>query len=270
MLIPVLMYHDIKPDEFDLSAALPENRPYIQKLSQFVEQVNYIKKKGFLSLTVSDLYRERTNDIANSAGASNKKIILSFDDGDQSNYDYAFKTLIKHNLKATFFITTDYVGKSDRINWQQLKEMHAAGMEIGSHTVSHPVPSQLTYHQLEYEMVESKKIIEDAIEAEISSFSLPTGFYNSNVVKIAQKANYFSICTSFVGMVNTANINHLNMKRIAIKRSTNFTEFVDYIEGNQSRLYKKILIEKIKNSSKKILGINGYNRIRNYFLKGRV
>ena len=71
-------------------------------------------------------------------------------------------------------------------------------------------------------------------------------------------------------MVNTANINHLNMKRIAIKRSTNFTEFVDYIEGNQSRLYKKILIEKIKNSSKKILGVNGYNRIRNYFLKGRV
>ena len=136
MKIPVLMYHDIRPDNYSLSLSLPEERPYIQRETQFAEQIIYLQSQDFQSMVVSEL-------VALSIDNSCKNVVITFDDGALSNFYYAFPILLNASLRATFFITTDFVGKKGFMQWEHLKEMQKEGMEIGSHTVTHPIPSQL-------------------------------------------------------------------------------------------------------------------------------
>ena len=260
MLIPVLMYHDIKDDDFDLSTAAPKDRPYIQTISQFTDQAVYFKRQGFKTVLVRELaeYNE-----------ARKGVSITFDDGDLSNFTVAFKALAQRGLRATFFITTDFIGKPGRVTWEHLREMHAAGMEIGSHTVTHPYPSELTDTQLYYELSQSKVILEDGLNAKVNSFSMPTGFYNANVKRMASQCGYDYVCTSFAGVYNTDKKNNYNVKRLAVKRTTGQRVFQAYAECKAGYIYGKQLIEKIKGSGKNILGVDVYNALRDKVLKER-
>ncbi|CAN2042476.1 putative Polysaccharide deacetylase family protein [Candidatus Magnetomoraceae bacterium gMMP-15] len=269
MLIPVLMYHDVKADDYNLSNALPQNRPYIQKISQFNKQIEYIKNNDFITLTVSELDKEVLKS-SERKEVSSKKVVITFDDGDQSNYDHAFKVLLKNNLKATFFITTNFIDQATRVTWKQLKEMQAAGMEIGSHTVSHPVPSSLTDSQMMYELSESKKILELGLSSNIQSFSLPTGFYNPKIKNLAYKAGYSFVCISRVGFCDINAFSPFDIKRIAIKRSTSYKEFIEYVECKRGQLYQKMIIENLKSVGKRVLGVRLYDIFKNFILRGRI
>ncbi len=68
---------------------------------------------------------------------------FTFDDGFITDYEYAKPVLDSFNYKATFYIITGFL--TDTLpgiwrygTWQQFKQLHNEGHEIGSHTVTHP------------------------------------------------------------------------------------------------------------------------------------
>lgn len=135
-------------------------------------------------------------------------ICLTFDDGFEDNHSVVLPLLKARGIKATFFLCSGFVDRRIDIasrfrnyrdlpsmNWQQARELAAAGMEIGCHTVSHPVLATLSALKQEKEMANSKKEIEDQVGIEISSFAIPfgnRGTYTAETLDIA--ARYFRVC----------------------------------------------------------------------------
>ena len=61
------------------------------------------------------------------------------------------------------------------MNWDQVREMHYAGIVFGSHTMTHPVLSRLTPDAVQREVAESKCLIESRLDAVVEDFSFPFG-----------------------------------------------------------------------------------------------
>ena len=79
------------------------------------------------------------------------------------------------------------------MSWNQVKEMAVSGMEIGSHTISHRILSQLSLSQQEHEIVTSKQVIESRISKPVHSIAYPVGryyCYNQSSFTYAQQAGY--------------------------------------------------------------------------------
>ncbi len=87
------------------------------------------------------------------------------------------------------------------MSWDQVRELHAAGMEIGSHTMSHGrlahVPAERAYAELE----QSKQAIEKELGASVSLLAYPAGSHSQDVVDLAQEAGYAAAFTTVSGAV---------------------------------------------------------------------
>ena len=88
------------------------------------------------------------------------------------------------------------------LNWSEVKEMSAAGMEIGSHGMAHWVLTRISPCQVEKEIVESKAIIEKQLGNTIDGFSYPNGDYSESVAACLQKAGYAYACTIAPGYID--------------------------------------------------------------------
>jgi len=129
-----------------------------------------------------------------------KKICLTFDDGFSSDYDLVFPNLKRINAVASFFIVTDWLDKPGYLTKQQVRNLSDAGMQIGSHSKSHPNFLKITPQERLVELHTSKNILEDIIGKKISSFSFPYGFCNDACIKAVFEANYSTCCTSKHGL----------------------------------------------------------------------
>ena len=130
--VPILMYHYI--------SVVPANDPnpvLRQGLSVspqlFNQQLDYLKQQGFHSITVNQLM----NALYYGAPLPSKPIIFTFDDGYLDAYTNAYPALKAHGFSGMFYIITGKVGWQGQMSWNQMREMLANGMQMGSHTVHH-------------------------------------------------------------------------------------------------------------------------------------
>ena len=79
------------------------------------------------------------------------------------------------------------VGKDNRMTANQLKEMQANGMKIGSHTVNHEVLTKMNAEQIDYELRVSREQLKTMLGKPIYALAYPTGYVNSTVQSIAEK-----------------------------------------------------------------------------------
>lgn len=76
------------------------------------------------------------------------------------------------------------------LSWDQISEMSDGGIEIGSHTVTHPYLTRLTEDQLKRELVESKRVIERHTGRAAKSVAYPAGLYDRRVEACARDSGY--------------------------------------------------------------------------------
>jgi peptidoglycan/xylan/chitin deacetylase (PgdA/CDA1 family) len=131
------------------------------------------------------------------------RLAITFDDGYEDNYTVAWPILQEFGFPATFFAATDYVGNRARFNrdwqpammsWLQLREMAAAGMEIGSHTCSHPHLPTLDATALRHELAGSRAALEERLALPVRSLAYPHGLHTSQVLDAAEAAGYALAC----------------------------------------------------------------------------
>ena len=168
--------------------------------------------------------------------------MLTFDDGHVSNYEHAWPILQEFGVNAVFFISTNLIGKSGYLDWDQIKELDANGFNIGSHGVNHIPLTNLPDAELAKELGESKKMLEDRLGKTVGSFSVPRGFYNARVRRAAESAGYRFICTSRFGL-NSLHPDPLALARMAVKADTSEHEFTNWINGD---LGLKGILENVK------------------------
>ena len=99
------------------------------------------------------------------------------------------------------------------INWSQAREMDAENVRIESHTVTHPILTNISEKELDFEMQTSKKRLEEVLERRVEHFCYPNGSFNENVRKAAENAGYKSATTTEYGF-NNLQTNRFLLKRI--------------------------------------------------------
>ena len=133
--VPIIMYH-----------LITERPKYVGKYGVTPAEVEkdliYMKENGYTTVVMQDLI----NFVERGKRLPDKPIVLTFDDGNTSDYTYLFPLLQKYNMKAVLAIVGEVTdrytnamcdnpkGKFPNMTWQQIKELHESGLfEIQSH-----------------------------------------------------------------------------------------------------------------------------------------
>ena len=120
-------------------------------------------------------------------------------------------------------------GDSESCTWEQLRQMESAGIEIGSHTVTHPVLTRVAPDRLRRELEESRGRLEDMLGHPVTSFCYPNGAYDRTVRDAVAQAGYRLAMTSDDGL-NDATIDPLAIRRIQ-NEEQNLTRFQQSTSG---------------------------------------
>lgn len=125
------------------------------------------------------------------------QVVLTFDDAYLNFHDVIWPLLHERGLPATLYVPIDYVdGGSPPIRgttlppctWDQLRAMAAGGLDIGSHTCSHPDLRTVDPAGLEREIVASRQLLEDRVGVPVRTFCYPRGLHTRAARSAVQRA----------------------------------------------------------------------------------
>lgn len=125
--------------------------------------------------------------------------MITFDDGYEDAATAALPILERYGFPATFYIVTEFVGRPGYLSWEQVALLHASGMEIGSHSLTHPDLAALDLDAAEAQIVQSKAILEQQLGIPIRSFCYPIGSYSPEVADLVRAAGYTNAVTTHQG-----------------------------------------------------------------------
>jgi peptidoglycan/xylan/chitin deacetylase (PgdA/CDA1 family) len=182
--VPILVYHSVRPhpkkesvyqDFYDVTPELLRR------------QLEYLKENGYAAISFDALADYFDDGIP----LPKKSVILSFDDGWKNQYEYAFPLLQEFEMTATFFIFTNAVNRGNHLTWNELREMRDAGISIEAHTKMHPYLIKITdTEELAREIAGSKKILEEELGVQVTSFAYPFGQYNDASIEEVKTAGF--------------------------------------------------------------------------------
>lgn len=201
--IKVLMYHRIVGTE-SLSYSYPQ---LCTHANEFRNHLSILERLGFTPITFEDyrLFQE---------GALNlpkKPIIITFDDGYLDTYENAFPLLQEFGMKAVIFVLGDRQIKENTwdkpsglplaplVNEQQILEMHSAGIEIGSHSMTHAKLPSLPRDQAWDEVSRSRMLLEILLNAPVRTFAFPYGLVDNTTKTMLSDAGYTIGCATYTG-----------------------------------------------------------------------
>lgn len=186
----VLMYHSISRPEVNYD-------PLCTSPEQFESQMLYLKRHDLRGVSMRELY------LALNAGEATGLVGVTFDDGYEDFLDAAVPTLEKLGFSATVFVVAGMLGSEN--TWEHgsgprpqlrlleadgVREVSERGMEIGSHSVTHPRLSGLDSQTLIREVEDSRQMLGEIVNGPIEGFSYPYGAVDGPAVRAARKAGY--------------------------------------------------------------------------------
>ncbi|MEO6925130.1 MAG: polysaccharide deacetylase family protein [Rhodanobacter sp.] len=187
MKLPTLMYHDVvAPDAMDASGFPgPAAGHYKLDEAAFAEHVRALSESGLRFVAVDAM--EASGDGC---------CLLTFDDGGASARRVA-DALSAEGMIGHFLITTARIGTHGFVSADDLRALQAQGHVVGSHSHTHPVEiSRLDAAQLESEWQQSVQSLSQILGVEVTTASVPGGFYSTPVAKAAIAAGIRFLFTS--------------------------------------------------------------------------
>jgi peptidoglycan/xylan/chitin deacetylase (PgdA/CDA1 family) len=198
--VQILFYHriaDEHPNDWTMSN------------KQFAAQVDWMRSRFDLVSMAEAQAR-----IA-SGRNSRPTACITFDDGFADNLRFAVPLLLKHQIPFTYFVTTEHVFGGRPFphdaargiplppnTLAELREMAAAGVEIGGHTRSHADAGRLSHHELAHEVAGCKDELEDALGVNVRYFAFPYGLHanlSTEAFGVALDAGYDGVCSAYGG-----------------------------------------------------------------------
>ncbi len=188
---PVILAYHLVDSRFDFGATWVPPR-------HFERQMQWLAENGYRTRSLSECLHCQSQ-----LGA--REIVITFDDGYRALMKYALPALQRYGFTATVFPVVDYVGKQNRwdynlfwrrhehLHWHELRELVAAGWEIGSHSMRHAYLPGLSAQALREDLRDSKVRLEEQLQIPIAHLSLPFGRGNQQVLEGAREVGYRSV-----------------------------------------------------------------------------
>jgi peptidoglycan/xylan/chitin deacetylase (PgdA/CDA1 family) len=233
--IPILMYHSISNSD-DSS-----QHPYYRTTTtpkMFDQQIRLLHQKGYRAVSVTEASR-----LMQTAHHAGNLVGITFDDGYQDFHTNAFPILNRYGYSATVFLPTAYIGQASRqfkgaqcLRWNQVRELRKAGIEFGSHTVTHPQLRSVTTEQMRTEVGRSKDEIQQQLGEPVETFAYPYAFPETDrtfvdILRSALQENeYRSGVTTIIGRTEASD-DPLFMRRLPVNSDDDPLLFQAKIEG---------------------------------------
>ncbi|MDN5278209.1 MAG: hypothetical protein PWR01_2174 [Clostridiales bacterium] len=216
--IPSLCYHQVEPKaggKFSLST------------EKFRAQLEYLKSRNFVTLNSDDLEKI----FYHGEKVKENSIVITFDDGFKTVYDYAFPIMKEFGFKGIVCVYPRFIGSRNAMSWQQLAHLISEGWSVESHSMTHSnlaskcdKPDQEKAF-LDYEIVESKKLIENKLGNKVRFMVWPYGCYTESALEIAEKAGYIGAMT-VDGGASYEELSPYLLKRQVVYATDNLNKFL--------------------------------------------
>ncbi len=259
----ILMYHGLRAEaggERDPDLGVER---YVMSADEFEQHMRWLHQAGFTSLPLRDF-------LAGDAAAPadhrpNRPLGLTFDDGRRSDHRLALPILQGRGFHATFFIVTDWIGRPDFLARSEIRELTAAGMEIGSHTVSHRFLSHLPELEVREELAASRAILEDLTGRRVCFLALPGGRCSRAALRIAREVGYRGVCTSQIG-TNPLGRVPFCLRRLPVLGGTALAHLRDLVEPTPWGLGTSRALYGLRRAIRRAIGPRAYEGIRDRVL----
>lgn len=129
-------------------------------------------------------------------GPARRPVVLTFDDGNASDYRLAFPALAARGLRAEFFVNTALIGRPGFLRWSEIVEMQRAGMSFQSHGDDHVDLLALSGPALRRQLEDSRRRLEDRLGRAVHFLAAPYGRVDGRIVAAAIEAGYRAVCGS--------------------------------------------------------------------------
>lgn len=182
-----------------------------------------------------------------SASLWQKRIIFTFDDGGSSAWAHAAPQLEEHGYKGCFFIPTDFIGQEGFLTAEQIRDLHARGHLVGTHSRSHPRRmSACSWEGLMAEWTHSCQVLAEIVGEPVLVGSVPGGCFSNKVARSAAAAGLKLLFTSRP----TRNIHSIDgclvVGRFAINRGTSDRTVLGLAAGRPFHIFSQTLLWRLK------------------------
>ena len=218
--IAVLMYHYFYDDE---NGETGKDGNYLA-LSMFKQQLNYFRDNNYYYPTMKELSKYLDGELE----LPSKSVIITMDDGAESNYRLAFPLAIEYKIPMTMFVVTSWTDMSGQLQ-QDMK--NTGYMYFNSHThnmhgggcsgMGHGALIQcIDYNQGVQDMKTSKELLGTG-----DSMAYPCGDYNDHAISILKEAGYTLAFSTEFGKVKRG-MNKLALPRVRVSDGNSLNYFI--------------------------------------------
>jgi peptidoglycan/xylan/chitin deacetylase (PgdA/CDA1 family) len=194
--VPILMYHYIRVNPnprdtlgFNLSVTPDE----------FRRQMDLLSERRYNPIDFDDLRGYWNGQQALPA----RPVILTFDDGYIDFYTTAYPILRQHGFKAVTYVVPGFLNGPNYMSTAQVQDLDTHGIQVGSHTVSHADLTKVSPAQLNHQLVESRRALEQMVGHPVLDFCYPAGMYNAATAAAVQAAGYQTATTTQPGLTHS-------------------------------------------------------------------
>jgi len=223
------MYHWLRPQSLPSTSrsAQLEITPEL-----FERQMTFLSRAGYESVSLS-----RAVLGSGEAGLPARPVVITFDDGTLDFWEHARPVLERVGFTATLFVVSGFVGgrsswdrvlgEPDRLlmSWDQIRQLHRQGFELGSHTHNHRPLTELSDEETRSELSRSRRKLEDELGVAPEFLAYPRGFYDERHKRLVREAGYAGGCAVILRWRDLWRSDRYELKRMTIKGSETMLRF---------------------------------------------
>jgi peptidoglycan/xylan/chitin deacetylase (PgdA/CDA1 family) len=220
--VPILMYHQVgahRPGSILNKWRVPE--------PLFRRQIGWLARRGYRGVSLRSLLDGEIQ-----PGA--KPVVVTFDDGFDGVRSAGLPVLREAGFSGTVFVVAGRLGGVDDWNDERpgerlldgdgIRELHAAGLEIGSHGLNHRNLMGLDGASLERETAGSREVLEEVVGAPVTSFCYPYGGFDDRAVEAVRRSGYRSATVIRSGIGDPGG-DPYRLRRIPVRGTDPFLDF---------------------------------------------
>ncbi|CAL9455825.1 hypothetical protein SUDANB70_02544 [Streptomyces sp. enrichment culture] len=231
--VPVFLYHAVMDDPPDWIAE------FTVTPRQFAAHLDAVVDSGRTPVTIGAL----ADHLAGRAPLPPRPVLLTFDDGFADLPGPTAEALAARSLPATAYLTTGALATgggsllppAPMMGLDRAADLEAAGMEVGSHTVTHAQLDTLTTRRLRAELADSKAVLEDALGHPVPHLAYPHG-YNSPWVRAMTARAGYETATAVRHALSSGRDEPYRIARLIVRRTHTLADVEDWLAGRGARV----------------------------------
>lgn len=268
--IPILLYHRLIRKEDADAGRVPDNeRIWVTYDTSFAEQMRFLRDAGYTTLDFDDYVSIRSGE----RHLPERPVLVTFDDGYESNHGLAFPALREHGQKATIFVALEpdehtrrqVEGIDGFLSEEQMRELSSSDVSIQSHSLTHPILTELSNEEVRFELEESKRRLELVTGRPVRHLAIPRAGYDRKIRRQAQEAGYTTVCCNNKG-TSTGLSDRFALPRIVIDRDMGLRDFARALSPRVG--FELRLLGNVKRIPERIGGARFARNVRDLLYEG--